>query len=382
MSADNADLAPVVNQDASRTAQAEPAAEQTIEQATPEAPRSTENIMDRMGLPEEVKQQLREKQQTPEPQAEADQPEAETPEEEPVEEPADTEPEKEDPEATAEETKQWPEKAIKLKDRYRRQRNQARDEAAELREQLADAQTKLESAQPVTVAPTLNDPLAHVTDMKGLESEFMQAENLRNFCIKNANGYMANEGTDQEKWIPPEVIADKHIEANDVLTKFIPLKAQQIAARPKYTEQAKQVMPTMFEPGHDDYKAARNMKVLYPFLANDPRADELIAVQLKGWKAIQAEQAQKPSKNGQGKPELELPAELVRSHQDRNKVPVLKNLPPSRPNGSSLPAQAKAAQTAQQAALQSGDRDAILAAVRARRESGSERVNSRSPALV
>ncbi|MBA3571339.1 MAG: hypothetical protein H0W34_05075 [Pyrinomonadaceae bacterium] len=381
MSADKADTGVVNAGETQRLAPSEQVAETVVPEVaqTPET-YSLSGVMDNLGIPAEIQEELQPPPEVVDAVEDAVEPEPVEVEAEPEAEAEDEEPSKEeDAEAEPEEKHQWPVEAIKLKDKYRRQRNEARDKAAELEDQVRQLQEQIETAPPATVSPTMVDPLVNVTDEAGLQKARAEAKILRDYCRERRQGFTLNEGTAEERWVPPEEIAKSESYAEDMLAEYIPQKAAELQARPQFTGQAKLVLPTMFETGHADAKAAKVMLVDHPWLASDPARDLKIAVSLVGWKTIMAQQAAKETKPETDK-KLQVPDELKQQHLNRGKVPVLRQNPPSRVNGNSPSHADKAKPHPLEKVMNDQSSVSLGAAMREMRDATPE--NSRRPTLV
>lgn len=264
------------------------------------------------------------KDEAEKPTGEADESEGETKEEAD----ADSDDDPEGEEETEDSHKEINVEKLRSKERKQRKRAQ-RAEAALQAEQAkaADLAAKLETATPIQVVPTLQDPLAHVTDLKSLNDEVFRIRRLRDTARANPQGWVANEGTAKEEQVTAEQSQYWLSWAENTLADVVPQKEQEIKTlRPQARQAGEAILPEMFKAGTVDNQARQYLLRSYPALAAHPESDYLTAVFLVGYKAIAAAQ----NGNGKNGHKLEVPAAITKAHADKGKVAIQKQQPPGR----------------------------------------------------
>lgn len=283
---------------------------------------------------------------------------------------------------------EWPKDAIAIKDKYRRQRNEARDEAKALQDENEQLRSQLENLPAPQVMPTPADPLANVADLKALAQTQQTFRFIREQCTLNPDGWTVDEGQPSERFVSPEMVRKALVEAQTALDA-VPQKAEALMAKPKFDEEARRILPAMFDRGTADFQAAQNVVRDMPWLVADPQHNLKVAVFLRGWQTVQSEMnaaaGNGTKTNGNGKQSLKdaLPPELVEQHRNRGKVPYLKQSPPGRPSGSAAPNGGKAVNEAMQAVIDGEDgAEGIGRAFAAMRSASDAKPGPRSPVTV
>jgi hypothetical protein len=310
----------------------------------------------------------------------ADQPTNEEPategeESEPEAEGGETESEGEEP-AEASKAPDWYQKRINRLTRQRRTAEERADKAEEERDKLAAERDAL--PPPIVLEPTATQPLAHVSDMKGLQTAEAEARALRNFCRTRLNGYMANPGTENESFVDGEEVA-KSLEWAEGVLDQIPLKQKQLEETPVYTNQAKALLPSMFERGSREHAAAQEILRADPYLVQNPRRDLEIAVRVIGWKTVldAIQKAQAGGTNGKSD-------RILAARETNAKIPLQRQTPPQRSVASRLPVTPKQAlEEARKRFTQSGgSQEALREMARAIPRNVASSRSGPSPALV
>lgn len=369
MPQDNAAAAGVISEAPATAQTASTAAEpQTETQST------STSLMEKMGVPAEVQAELK-ALRTPE------QPETVTPET--TEAPAevvDTPPptistdeqhEEDEPKAPD----HWPEamqqeftKRVGKEAGKRRRANERADKAEAALEQ---AQAQLEAVQPVTVVPNSGDLLANVRDHQQLAQAVQEARLTRDWCRKHSEGFIANEGQENQQIVSAEEIADTLGQAEDIIQIYAPAKNQQLLRAQQSDAVAKQKYPNIFKRDHPDYVRRNAMLRRLPTLANDPDANVFIGHFLRGFDADAADHA------GNKKANTDLPPALTRPIP-----PLAPHVPAISSRNGNEPSNKKVSEAKNQVVQQGGDRDSVVGALRAIREAAAKKTDSRSLVAV
>jgi hypothetical protein len=348
----------------SEKAPAEATASTATEQQTETQTASSSSLMERLGLPKEVQKEYAELN-PPETEAVAEPAQAD---EAAAEEPA----EQADPEVAPTD---WPEHVKKVFDKriakMRKQKGTAEERAERAEEIAAQLQAQLDGTQPVTLMPTGGDPLAGVQSEDQLAQVVREARLVSKWCRENAEGFIENEGTENEKVISAKEIAAKLSVAQDVLQFEVPRKQAEFHQRAQYDAIAQKHYPKFFDRGSEEYQLLNGLQLQMPGLVNHPGKHLIFGDYLRGVKARLDEENSKANSNP------DIPKELL-----RQQPPIAPHVPtaPARANGEQ-PSRKKV-DNAMNQAQEEGSREAIVAAIRAAREAAANKTDARSPVLV
>lgn len=337
----------------------------TTEPQTETASTAQNSILDKLGIPKEAQEQLNATQANDEPEAkEPAQPEITPTENQQPQENADPNPES-DPDESGEPhgNKDWPEpvqkefkKRVGKEARKRRQAEERAEQAEELAETL---RAQLENTQPVTVAPSLGDSFADVQNEQQLGQRVGEWRVVRDWCRQHPQGYVVNEGKDNEEIVTAEEVASRLSRAEDVLMFEAPRKAAQLQQRQQYDAMAKQVYAPLFDRGSQDYQIANALVQQLPGLANHPAKNLILGDYLRGVKARTAEVNGKTN----GAPPKDVPKELLRPQP-----PIAPHVPAAQRGNTAVPSKAKVEQTMNRVAEEGGSHESLVAALAARRK--------------
>jgi hypothetical protein len=260
---------------------------------------------------------------------------------------------------------------------YKQRKRAQRAEKALTAEQarVADLQAQLEKASPIVVTPSVQDPLAAVTDLDSLERQKVEFRTVRDKARANPRGWVENEGKENERVVDAKEAAWWLGYTEDVLTDHFPRKEKEIReVRPNAINEARRIMPTLFDKGTEDYQAAQLVMRNYPWVAASPEREYLLAVFLKGWKQDLIDQA--AARKGNGK----APAAILKAHNDKGKVPKLKHAAPSRSTQAESPKGEGMANVFHDHIKTGGTREGLIKGLKALR--GLEGPKARSAAPV
>lgn len=291
---------------------ATPEAQTGTPETTTEAPVVSREIMDRLGIPEELRKEIGLEEKPPAevekaaeetdgtpPETEApDKPEAG--EEEPAEQQPDSEPEQET--ARAEETlKDWPEpikkEFLSRVGKLTRQKTKERERAEAAEAERDDLKAKLDGAEPVVVQPSVNDPLAGVQTATDLNHIKGQARATVKWCRENRDGTVFTDPKGVEHSYTSEQVAQIQNHADDILDA-LPEKAKSLERRAQSEQVARAEYPRLFEKGTAEYQAAQAILQEIPGLATHPARSLVVGDFLVGMGIRLNRPAQ--SQNGNG----------------------------------------------------------------------------------
>jgi hypothetical protein len=179
------------------------------------------------------------------------------------------------------EAPKWVQKRI---DRLTAQKNDLKREL-----EAAKAEATAKKAEAETLAngrlvlnPTPENPLADVTSPEALETRMNQARVVRDWCLRNPDGGVLNDGNGKDVEFTAEDVAQRRAAAEDVMAFHAPQRRQWLADHSAALEAAKARYPAIFKPGPgaDAYKeiVRRN-----PAILNDPAHPLRIGRELIGF---------------------------------------------------------------------------------------------------
>lgn len=264
-------------------------------------------------------------------------------------------------------------KLLKRVNKLTRQKQEAAERADALAAEVEELRGQL-GQPPAVAAPVARqgNPLAMVEDLQTLQMVAAEAKFTINWCELNREGYTANEGEPNEKFVSPKDISKILVEAREAL-EAAPLRAQQIQQRSQSVPLAKQKYPNLFNRGHEDYQVAQAFLSELPDVARHPSRELIIGDYLRGSAARLAEQ------NGAARqPNPDLPESLTR------KIPPLAPTTAKPPSGGPARKSQETVETAMNNMVTSGGTsEALTALVRAKREAAAGSASrGRQPALA
>lgn len=228
----------------------------------------------------------------------------------------------EDEPLTPEQQKAWPPEALKRIHKAAGQRNQAREEAKQLREQLAKA------TRP-TVEATEEDPLADVDSPQLMERAIKEYRDLRQWAQENPDGVSDQPiGKDGSGNVVTRDYSAKEMAAivaktTRILEEHVPRKIHILSQQHLHEQVAKERLPEMFEEGTEANRFYKQALKELPGVRNIPGSANYIRWAWKGLQLDIAEQdAAKAKANGNGKEKAKV---------DPKVAPFLQKHPPLAP---------------------------------------------------
>ena len=171
-----------------------------------------------------------------------------------------------------------------------------------LAEELAQAKAKLEAGtvatppepSPVQLAPTPEQPLAHITDLGTLQTEYNTTKAVKRLV----EGALYTEGVEQNGAVIDGKVFTKPqlqkilLNATIALEDQIPVRANFLQQKAQFDASAYQKFPFLKDKSSPEYQMvqATLRNPAYSWLHNVPQAMEILGVQVLGVKALQAQQ--------------------------------------------------------------------------------------------
>lgn len=176
-----------------------------------------------------------------------------------------------------------------------------------LEERLANLEASLkkaeaEKANPPPPMPKGTLPLAEYTDMASLAKYQEQAKQAKRWANDQLMRDDIGEGVQVgDQLLNREQIREVLRKAEVAIEDHIPARMQFLQVKQQASEQAVKMFPFLADPNSEDYQAAVQAYRLNPWLQDLPNADFIVGVQVKGLKALKAEQ------EAAAKPKVEKP---------------------------------------------------------------------------
>lgn len=179
------------------------------------------------------------------------------------------------------------------------QKHEAREAAEAARKELEAARAELDKLRkaPPAQAPTLDQPLNHVTTLEALEEEETKAEKVREWCLENWDGGTVPDGKDGEVYHAPETVRRMFAHFDGVLRKQIPARKTYLAEREGHDALAEQEHPFLADPKSEGAQLAARFLATVPGVAALPYARRVAAAYAEGELARRArlEKAKTPA---------------------------------------------------------------------------------------
>jgi hypothetical protein len=374
---------------------------------------SSDSLMDKLGIPEDIQQQIKPKPETGDRKpdsgddAEGENTQRSTSNAEPSteEDAADSPSRTGDSAATEDQTdgEQLPEEEVqpqqgrkltkeqKRINRLVRQRNEAERAAdataaenQQFREYFARQQQEQGAQQQSEMPAGATSVLDRVATEPQLNTEIARAKALREWCDANAEGVTIGEGENQ-KFTPPEQVAKWAREADKIIADA-PLRLDQIRAvtqaRQVYNQTAFQICPELFDRSKPEHQLASALLQELPrTIHQHPGINLFLADWVRGYQARQAETGNRiadTGKNGNGNGQQQKRAIDDRAFAPR--IPLAPHTDITTSRGNAEPSSRKTVDKAMKNLIESGgDDEAFKAVLRAKREHVQSQQQDRNP---
>lgn len=264
-----------------------------------------------------------------------------------------------------------------------KQRTDERTRAETAEAERDDLRAQLEAAQPVSIVPTEQDPLAWVETPAQLASLEHEADMTLDWCDSNKDGATITQKDGTETEVTPEQVEIMRTKANRALRQ-IPKRETWIKQRAEADAKARAGYPRIFEKNTTEYQVAQAVMKEIPSIATHPARNLILGDWLVGL-GVRLQAEEKAAANGASNGNGNGHAAPVKTADSTN--PLTRKIPPVAqhvPRTSSAPAQGgKQVDNAMNNVVASGgDRSAIAAALRAIRNADKTVPSKRAPATV
>jgi hypothetical protein len=220
-----------------------------------------------------------------------------------------------------EEPKPEPDSVQRRIDKLTAARKTAEEKAASLATELEDLKAKFVAPPPV--APTPQNPLAHIETAEQLQRQIELSRSAKSWAIQNLNGGEVDVGDGKTKFLDDNQVRLLLSRAEDMLTQHIPQRQQYLAAKADFDSQAKKAYPTLFKPGHAHQTEFNSWLKVFPECRKYPDialivGDAIVGRTLRLQKAAGAQKAK--AVNGNGQTPLAAPAPAAQPRVPRTRA--------------------------------------------------------------
>lgn len=171
-------------------------------------------------------------------------------------------------------------------------------ELAETKARLGEVAAQPPPAQdlpPVTLTPTPDQPLAHITDLNALQKEFDQTKAVKRMAEQGlrTTGIEINGMQIGDKVYSKDQLNDIVFNATVALEDKIPARANFLQQKQAYDASAYQKFPFLTDKKSPEYQLvqATLRNPSYSWLHNVPQAMEIMGIQVLGMRALNAQLA-------------------------------------------------------------------------------------------
>jgi hypothetical protein len=215
----------------------------------------------------------------------------------------------------APEAKDWPESArhrvgeITAKRREAERRATTAEETARTQaERIAELERQVAGKAPTVIAPTAENPLAHIEDPQALQRELDQALSMRDWAYANPEGGTIDLGDGKTMEVSAEEVRTALATTDRMLNQHIPQRMRYLQDRQQYLARAREEYPELLRPGTEDHATYQTLLSHWPELKRFVDPEIIVGRYLRGLKAEEAEKAAKAGKTGTGKGGAAAPA--------------------------------------------------------------------------
>lgn len=211
------------------------------------------------------------------------------------------------------------------------QRNEARERAEALEQQVGDLQEQVDKPVRQQIAQVLGvDPMFTAQsdqELSDSESHWWQVKRFTEQHMHKEDGF-----TDEQsgQTFTREQLQARHAQADEMLMRGLPQARQLFEQRKQCIETAKEAYPDLFKAGTAEAKVRANALKSIPGLAQLPNADILIGDMIAGQKAREAAEGKNDKANtkvgSKKKPEKAKPAKVPVKPAPAKRSPVAKKV--------------------------------------------------------
>jgi hypothetical protein len=173
--------------------------------------------------------------------------------------------------------------------------NQLTQRTRELEANTKELEAKLEAAAPMMLQPTAKNPLTHLTTEKAVRDEMRDYREMKAWCWRNLNGGELTDTQGRSHDLSGEEVRGRLAFAEDMLQQYIPERIAFLREQAKYDAITREAYPMLYDSNSQESRLATAFLQQYPELMNAPNHQLIIGDAIRGMYARLAEQ---PGKSG------------------------------------------------------------------------------------
>ena len=156
-----------------------------------------------------------------------------------------------------------------------------------------ELEAKLESAAPMVLQPTRQNPLSHLTTEKAVRDEMQQYRDMKAWCWRNLNGGELTDGKGQSHEVSGEEVRGRLAFADDMLQQYGPERIEFLREQARFDAITREAYPELYNSSSRYSHLANAFLQRYPELMNAPNHQLIIGDAIRGMDARLAEQSGK-----------------------------------------------------------------------------------------
>lgn len=173
----------------------------------------------------------------------------------------------------------------KLTARAKSAEEQAEARRLELDQLRAELEKRSEPVKEPVLAPSIQNPLADVSDMKSLNDRLANAFTVKRWCTENPDGGTVRNAKGEEVDIDTAAARKMLADAEEMILVHGPRREKFLAEHESHTAVAREVYPELFERGTEMQKQFSNLIAAWPEVMRFPDYHLVLGDYMTGLKA-------------------------------------------------------------------------------------------------
>ena len=155
-----------------------------------------------------------------------------------------------------------------------------------------DLEAKLESAQPVTLAPSEEDPLSDLTSEEAVQERLAGIRKLRRWCLENLEGGEIVDSKGHSVDLSARQVRERLARSEDLIQHYGPQRLEYLRTLRSFDSVGRKAYPALYDSTSEESKIANNFLRLNPQILRLPNYQLIIGDAIRGMRARQAEETQ------------------------------------------------------------------------------------------
>lgn len=110
-----------------------------------------------------------------------------------------------------------------------------------------ELEAKLEAAAPIVLTPTRQNPLTHLTTEKAVRDEMQEYRDMKAWCWRNLNGGELTDSKGQSHELSGEEVRGRLAFAEDMLGQYIPERIEFLREQARYDAVTREAYPELYD---------------------------------------------------------------------------------------------------------------------------------------